>query len=454
MRLSTLDLLRCPRSGQSLRLEAMERDGEGVDVGLLSSEAGQWPVVEGIAVLTQQGEAVVGLVRAGRVQEALAALAFDDAPRTRSAAVARHLDGAGVPRPVAAAAARLRARGRRQDLPLVAGGDPSAVLARALLLGRPAMPDAHAYFRYRFSLPRHLVALQVLRALPAGSGPLLDLGCGAGHMTFAATRLHPAVPVVGVDISFAQLWAARRLVAPSADLVCADVLGLPFRTGAFSGVVSVDVLSFVRDKWSAAREAMRVVAPGGRVAVTSVKDAAQSHVYAGMPLSAAGWAGLFEGAPVRVLDDDVLLDCYLAGHGVPVDDGGTGPLTRTASATVSLLVGAPLPAAPAVAEPPHAIGPLAVNPLYRAEPGPADGVLLRRVLPPGSYASDNARLLEYLPETAVLPHRVAAAGARGERPAALEPLVRSLVVLALPPGYADDPWPGADRGAEGRAVAW
>jgi SAM-dependent methyltransferase len=441
-----LGLLRCPRSGTLLRLTRHEGDGDDVETGLLHSEAGVWPVLGGIPVLTDTGAAVVPLVTAGRAGEAMAEVAFQDRPATRPQAVLSQVARHGGAR--SAAAAELgRRRGRRQDARLFTGSEPLQVLERLLLHGRPAMPDAWSYFRYRFGLPRHLVALQLVQALGAGAGPVLDLGCGAGHMTFSLTCLRPDAHVVGVDLSFAQLWVARTTVAPSADYVCADARALPFADGAFPQVLSVDVLSFVADKWPAVREAQRVLAPGGSLAVTSVKDAQRRHVYAGMPLSSSGWVGLFGGAPVRLLDDDDLLDRYLAGQGLPDQDA------PTRSATVSLLRGGT--AVPTrTGAPPHAVGPLGVNPLYRATPAPEGAVRLVRSLPGGSYAADNERLLDYLPETALLPRELAEAGARGERPEALLDLARAGVVLALPPGYVPERWPGAGADGAGRAVAW
>jgi hypothetical protein len=64
-----------------------------VELALLTSEAETWPVLDGIAVLTDSGEDVVGLVRAGRHQDAVADLAFAERPRTRRSALLRSLSG-------------------------------------------------------------------------------------------------------------------------------------------------------------------------------------------------------------------------------------------------------------------------------------------------------------------------------------------------------------------------
>ncbi|MCW2715750.1 MAG: hypothetical protein JWN88_2797 [Frankiales bacterium] len=450
MRTGALALLRCPRSGQVLHVELRECDGDDVELAVLTSEAGSWPVLGGIAVLTEAGEAVVPMARSETVHLAMAEVAFGDRPRTRTQALVRRAGAVGGQSLLAGAATRWRGRARAEDAELFRSDDPLRVLERSLLRARSPMPEAHAYFSYRFSLPRHLVALQLMQVFAAADAPVLDLGCGAGHMTFSLSCLRPGSPVVGIDMSFAHLWVARRVTAQGADYVCGDVRALPFAGGTFADVLSVDVLSFVREKWSAVREAKRVLRPGGSLAITSVKDADRAHVYAGLPLSAAGWADLLRSqfGSVRVLDDDVLLERYLAGRGLPERDEAPG------SPTISLLCGGreAVPVDPDL--PLHAVGPLGINPLYRVEAVTSEALVLRRALPAGSFADDNPRLLDYLPEMVILPRWLALAAARGERPVELLPLVRDLVLLALPPRYVEDSWPEVHGSSVGHAVAW
>jgi hypothetical protein len=95
---------------------------------------------------------------------------------------------------------------------------------------------------------------------------------------------------------------------------------------------------------------------------------------------------------------------------------------------------------------PHARGPLAVNPLYRAVSERADGLRYARALPLGSYAADNPELTRYLPAAVHVTADVARRAAAGEHPDELEPHVRRLAVLTLPPALVDDPWPRPPAG--------
>ncbi|OFV94381.1 MAG: hypothetical protein A3G76_11150 [Acidobacteria bacterium RIFCSPLOWO2_12_FULL_65_11] len=97
---------------------------------------------------------------------------------------------------------------------------------------------------------------------------VLDLGCGDGLFTWTlATR---GARAVGIDIDRRMLRAAAaratRARVPS-RFVEGRVEHLPFRDGAFDVVVAVTVLCLVDDIDTAAREAVRVLRPGGRLVI-------------------------------------------------------------------------------------------------------------------------------------------------------------------------------------------
>ena len=98
----------------------------------------------------------------------------------------------------------------------------------------------------------------------AAGSRLLDAGCGTGRnlQELAAAGGH----AVGVDLSLRALGLARR--RGRIPLVCGSIEALPFRTGAFAGVLSRDVLYMVPDDARAAREITRVLAPRGALALS------------------------------------------------------------------------------------------------------------------------------------------------------------------------------------------
>ena len=97
---------------------------------------------------------------------------------------------------------------------------------------------------------------------------VLDLGCGDGLFTW--TLAARGARAIGIDIDRRMLRAAAARAAgarvPSL-FVEGRVEQLPFRDGAFDVVVAVTVLCLVDDVHAAAREAVRVLRPGGRLVI-------------------------------------------------------------------------------------------------------------------------------------------------------------------------------------------
>ncbi len=445
-----LDVLRCPRSGQRLDLDVTESAGDEIAFGLLTSDAGTYPVVSGIPVFTSAGVRAVDEVRAGRGARATAEV-FCAAPggtRARRLAVAMsgspallgtvRLVGESLHRREVDAAAAMLSRGDLGVLDILAG---------AFLRGGAAMPDAHEYFRFRLGTPRHLVVLSVLEALPEPEGGLVgDFGCGAGHLTWAIAQRWPSTQVVAMDLDFRLLLAARLLVGPGPELVCADISKTPMVSSAFQKVISCDVLSYVEDKWSVVQEMERTMARDGALAITSVKDAAAKHVFAGAPLSVPAWRGLVEHLDHSVLSDDAILKNYHDGKGLPTGKPEPEPGEGQNVTIVASRQRLDLTGNWALSGWPHARGDLGLNPLYR----PVGQGTYERTLPDGVYATDNPALVSYLPPSVHLDSADLTAARRGERPPAIEPLVAATAVLAYPDAYNGDRWPAPSGDASAR----
>ncbi|BFI97181.1 MAG: class I SAM-dependent methyltransferase [Rhodanobacter sp.] len=119
---------------------------------------------------------------------------------------------------------------------------------------------------------RDLARLAELAARVAGDAAALDLGCGAGHASFAIAP-HVA-KMVAYDLSHdmldvvAQAAAARGL--PSVRVQQGSAERLPFADGAFALVASRYSAHHWGDPAAALREAARVLAPGGTLCLIDV----------------------------------------------------------------------------------------------------------------------------------------------------------------------------------------
>ncbi|MGQ9689291.1 MAG: class I SAM-dependent methyltransferase [Desulfobaccales bacterium] len=105
--------------------------------------------------------------------------------------------------------------------------------------------------------------------LPELAGRLvLEVGCGTGNTSLTLVRR--GAEVVGVDISAPMLAAARdkaRSEGLALTFVRATAGSLPFGEDSFDGVVSILALDFIPDRAGAVAEMLRVLRPGGFLAL-------------------------------------------------------------------------------------------------------------------------------------------------------------------------------------------
>lgn len=360
-----IDRLACPLCGGGLAPAG----------AALACGCGRWPVVDGIPVLHRW---------ALGTSPGLGALLarFRPPAATLGEKIARRL----VP-----AAGRLERAVRR----------PGATFLGLLAeIGRETDLD---YFRYRFSDASYLSSAALLT--PLAKGPVLDLGCGAGHLARALGKRVGEAQVVGLDASFPLVWLARRFVAPGASFVCADgAARLPFRDGAFEAAYCADAFNYLPDRAGAARELARVAR--GPLLLPRLADPGFAGRGAQAPLPPEDYRRLFEGRAPRLYRDRDLLEAFLARGVLDLSAPGGGPsdvLTLAAGVEPRVFEGADF-----------FLGGGAINPLYAVREEGDVLHLSRRA--PGS-----------VPERLTI--------TRAQVAAADPALVRARVLIDLPRGY-------------------
>lgn len=99
---------------------------------------------------------------------------------------------------------------------------------------------------------------------------VLDVAAGNGNATLAAARRHARV--TSTDYVGALLDKGRQRAEAEglvAHFEVADVEALPFEAGTFDVVMSTFGVMFAPDHATSAREMLRVVKPGGRIALAN-----------------------------------------------------------------------------------------------------------------------------------------------------------------------------------------
>ena len=127
--------------------------------------------------------------------------------------------------------------------------------------------DATAYEQLMGRWSKRLAPLFIDFAGLAGGERIVDVGCGAGSLTFALARTADLREIVAIDYSAVFVEEAiRRNSDPRVKIRQADACNLPFEDGAFDRSLALLVLHFVPDAGKAVAEMRRVVRKGGVVA--------------------------------------------------------------------------------------------------------------------------------------------------------------------------------------------
>jgi ubiquinone/menaquinone biosynthesis C-methylase UbiE len=145
---------------------------------------------------------------------------------------------------------------------IVAAGGGSGLMN----LGYASPASASVPLRVRqLNLVQMVFSLLELKA----HGSVLDLGCGKGGALALLAVEKPGLRMAGLNVDGQQLLSAlglfeRRGMQRRVQLVHADAQSLPFRSGSFDAIYSIELSAHIMDKPAMFSEISRALCPGGR----------------------------------------------------------------------------------------------------------------------------------------------------------------------------------------------
>lgn len=417
MRVDTLDVLRCPYCGGTLELVTSlfhRRTEQQLTDGLLGCHCCLFALVDGIPVMHLQPNATAAIehVKSGRpdlarrsmfgLEDARQAEIFERAAASTAATYKETVEAIG---------------------PNFEGG----------------------YFLYRFSDPTFVVAEAVVRAIASavldGGRRAIDICGGSGHLTRTLLECSAAPPVLA-DLYYAKIWLARRFTAPGCEPVCCDGNApMPFARGMFGFAMCTDAFMYIWTKRQFVGEMERLVddrtagaAPGAVLIGHTHNQRAWSPSH-GQPLSAEGYAALFETIEPRVFGEAGLFAGVVEQNALDLSRRDSKEALDADPALTIVATRHPgVFRRHAVPVPQSASGEYRLNPLYTAERNGSE-VTLRLKFPDVDYEQEYGACRRYLPDEVAVPASALAALPGKAVPPELADLARRRVILDLPERY-------------------
>ena len=170
---------------------------------------------------------------------------------------------------------------------------------------------SEVYFEHRFSSQTFWSIYPFISLLKKKRKRILEVCCGAGHVSFVISKYVNPDELICVDGDFRSLYLAKKYFS-NAEFINIDAnYQLPFKDDIFSSVLMMDAFHYVDARVLIAKEFERVLSKEGMLLLLHLHNALVENVAAGKPLSPSTWKGLFDinvmALPEKSLIEDFIL---------------------------------------------------------------------------------------------------------------------------------------------------
>jgi SAM-dependent methyltransferase/uncharacterized protein YbaR (Trm112 family) len=170
-----------------------------------------------------------------------------------------------------------------------------------------------AYLKHRFSSQTFWSCYPFIPLIEKKNNKVLDMGCGAGHLSFVLSRHMRPENLVCADENYTLLLLAKRFMVRDANFVCLDANNpLPFSDDLFSSVVMMDSMHYISNRALLAGELLRILSRNGLLLQLHLHNSLKNNMSRGFAMTPESWSGLFPESSPFVMPETPLLRDFLS----------------------------------------------------------------------------------------------------------------------------------------------
>lgn len=317
MQFEFLRLITCPYCGSDLKLEDIIEKKDEIVSGVAKCECSKFPIIEGILILKESplNKNIIRLIKERKIHEAtIRCLWFEIFEKID------YLRGANnLPLPISSKASLalgkilsglMNVRAQKKYRKLYRQYSDKNV-SFCTLLGESLF---ETYLKHRFSTETFWSLYPFIPLIKKRKAKILDLCCGAGHLSFALSKYLEPQQLCCADLLFMHLYLAKKYFVQNAQFICLDANNpLPFKNKTFSFILNSDALHYIRSRASLTREMERTLLRGGLILLLHLHNSLTYNIGAGYPLTPKTWVHFFEAGQLvtKVMPERKVVEDFL-----------------------------------------------------------------------------------------------------------------------------------------------